>query len=113
MVDLLDLGGSRQGKQLEKLAKDPHRVMANSRFLGRVEVPLSETLSHRRGDNLLPLLIPLHDDEIEKHPCGGNVAPWTSCSGVPRSCYILLMVVFMDTSQASYPFSENESKTLH
>ena len=48
-MDLLDLGGTRQGKQLEKLAKDPHRVMANCRFLGRVEVPLSETLSQRRG----------------------------------------------------------------
>ncbi|KAK9867090.1 hypothetical protein WJX84_006946 [Apatococcus fuscideae] len=50
VVDLLDLGGSRQGKQLEKLAKDPHRVMANSRFLGRVQVPLSETLSQRRAE---------------------------------------------------------------
>ena len=49
MVDLLDLGGTKQGRQLEKLAKDPHRVMANCRFLGRVEIPLSETLSQRRG----------------------------------------------------------------
>ena len=80
VVDLLDLGGSRQGKQLEKLAKDPHRVMANSRFLGRVEVPLSETLSHRRGDNLPPLLILLHADEHPGSVFEGTAAPLRSCS---------------------------------
>ncbi|KAK9815754.1 hypothetical protein WJX72_009012 [[Myrmecia] bisecta] len=49
VVDLWDLGGTRGEEALQKLASNPSQVIANSRFLGRVEVPLSETLSLRRG----------------------------------------------------------------
>lgn len=46
MLDVLDLGGdSRSAKHLEKLAANPSDVVANTRFLGRVEVPLAETLT--------------------------------------------------------------------
>ena len=43
------MGGSKKSEQLQRLAEEPGRLVANSRFLGRVEVPLSETLSLKRG----------------------------------------------------------------
>lgn len=46
VLDVLDLSGdSRSVKHLEKLAENPSDVVANTRFLGRVEVPLAETLT--------------------------------------------------------------------
>ena len=47
LVEAWDVGGAKRPEQLQRLATDPARVVANSRFLGRVEVPLSETLSLR------------------------------------------------------------------
>ena len=44
-----DLGGTRNDKQLEKLAAHPQEVMESSRFLGQVEVPLADTLVLQRG----------------------------------------------------------------
>ena len=51
LLELWDVGGSRNAKHLENLAHDPTKVIGNSRFMGRVEVPLSETLSLRRGES--------------------------------------------------------------
>lgn len=45
------MGGSKKSEQLQRLAEEPGRLVANSRFLGRVEVPLSETLSLKRGQH--------------------------------------------------------------
>ena len=47
LVEAWDVGGAKRPEHLQRLATDPARVVANSRFLGRVEVPLSETLSLR------------------------------------------------------------------
>ena len=49
------MGGSKKSEQLQRLAEQPGRLVGSSRFLGRVEVPLSETLSLKRG--VLPLLL--------------------------------------------------------
>ncbi|KAK9800258.1 hypothetical protein WJX73_008605 [Symbiochloris irregularis] len=49
VLELWDVGGLRNAKHLEVLANDPNKVISNSRFMGRLEVPLSETLSLRRG----------------------------------------------------------------
>ena len=49
------MGGSKKSEQLQRLAEEPGRLVGSSRFLGRVEVPLSETLSLKRG--VLPLLL--------------------------------------------------------
>ena len=54
LLELWDVGGSRNTKHLENLAHDPTKVIGNSRFMGRVEVPLSETLSLRRGAFCFP-----------------------------------------------------------
>lgn len=43
------MGGSKKSEQLQRLAEEPGRLVGSSRFLGRVEVPLSETLSLKRG----------------------------------------------------------------
>ena len=48
-VQVWDLGGTRNDKQLERLAAHPQEVMENSRFLGQVEVPLADTLVLQRG----------------------------------------------------------------
>ena len=53
-VKVWDVGGSKKSEQLQRLAEEPGRLVANSRFLGRVEVPLSETLSLKRGQHPLP-----------------------------------------------------------
>ena len=45
------MGGSKKSEQLQRMAEEPGRLVANSRFLGRVEVPLSETLSLKRGQH--------------------------------------------------------------
>jgi hypothetical protein len=50
VIELWDVGGSKNSAQLQRLVTDPARVIANSRFLGRVEVALSGTLSMRRGE---------------------------------------------------------------
>ena len=49
VVEVWDVGGSKKSEQLQRLAEEPGRLVSNSRFLGRVEVPLSETLSLKRG----------------------------------------------------------------
>jgi hypothetical protein len=49
MVELRDLGGTREARQQSRLASDPVKVISNSRFLGRLEIPLSETLKLRPG----------------------------------------------------------------
>ncbi len=50
MVEVWDLGGTRGAKQLKKLADNPSQVIGNSRFLGRAEIPLVDTLtSTQRG----------------------------------------------------------------
>lgn len=48
-VEVWDVGGSRKSEQLQRLAAEPGRLVGSSRFMGRVEVPLSETLSLKRG----------------------------------------------------------------
>ncbi len=45
MVEVWDLGGTRGAKQLKKLADNPSEVIRNSRFLGRAEIPLVDTLT--------------------------------------------------------------------
>lgn len=50
LVEVWDVGGSTRGtRQLERLSQDPSKVIASSRFLGSVEVPLSATLAMSRG----------------------------------------------------------------
>lgn len=45
MVEVWDLGGQARGaKQLKKLADNPSEVINKSRFLGRAEIPLVDTL---------------------------------------------------------------------
>ena len=49
-MEVWDLGGTRGAKQLKKLADNPSQVIGNSRFLGRAEIPLVDTLtSTQRG----------------------------------------------------------------
>ena len=48
-VEVWDVGGSQNTKQLEALSKDPGKVISNSRFLGVVEIPLATTLHYNRG----------------------------------------------------------------
>lgn len=54
-VEVWDLGGQRNEKQLQKLSLHPEDVIASSRFLGRIEVSLSETMITRRGEPLSSL----------------------------------------------------------
>ena len=54
-VEVWDVGGSQNTKQLEALSKDPGKVIANSRFLGVVEIPLATTLHFNRG--MPPMLL--------------------------------------------------------
>ena len=50
LVEVWDLGGTRGSKQLKRLADNPSEVIGNSRFLGRAEIPLVDTLtSTQRG----------------------------------------------------------------
>lgn len=45
LVEVWDLGGQARGsKQLKKLADNPSEVINKSRFLGRAEIPLVNTL---------------------------------------------------------------------
>ena len=53
VVEVWDLGGTRGAKQLKKLADNPSEVIRNSRFLGRAEIPLVDTLtSTQRGQHI-------------------------------------------------------------
>ena len=56
LAKVWDVGGSKKSEQLQRMAEEPGRLVANSRFLGRVEVPLSETLSLKRGQHPLHIL---------------------------------------------------------
>ena len=56
-VEVVDVGGSRGSAQLERLANDPTRVIAASRFLGLCEVPLQPTLHTPRGTTLCFVMI--------------------------------------------------------
>lgn len=52
LVELRDLGGTRdtrEARQQNRLTLDPVKVISNSRFMGRLEIPLSETLKLRPG----------------------------------------------------------------
>lgn len=50
VVEVWDLGGTRGAKQLKRLADNPSEVIRNSRFLGRAEIPLVDTLTNtQRG----------------------------------------------------------------
>ena len=49
LVGLWDVGGTRGAKQLQKLSQDPSKVIANARFLGSVEVPMTATMAMNRG----------------------------------------------------------------
>ncbi|BDA48868.1 probable vacuolar protein sorting-associated protein 13A at C-terminar half [Coccomyxa sp. Obi] len=49
VVEVWDVGGQKSSEQLQRITIDPVKLIANSRFQGRVEVPLSETLRLRRG----------------------------------------------------------------
>lgn len=70
-MQVWDVGGSKNSDQLQRLVTDPAKVIANSRFLGRVEVPLSETLSLRRGDFLPIGCFPSHQlYKRNAFPCG-------------------------------------------
>lgn len=50
VVEVWDVGGQKSSEQLQRITIDPVKLIANSRFQGRVEVPLSETLRLRRGE---------------------------------------------------------------
>ena len=53
MVEVWDLGGQARGaKQLKKLADNPSEVINKSRFLGRAEIPLVDTLVEIQRGNL-------------------------------------------------------------
>lgn len=54
VVEVWDVGGQKSSEQLQRVTIDPVKLIANSRFQGRVEVPLSETLRLRRGELLPP-----------------------------------------------------------
>lgn len=49
LLELWDIGGTRGAKQLQKLSQDPSKVIANARFLGSVEVPMTATMAMSRG----------------------------------------------------------------
>ena len=49
LLELWDVGGTRGAKQLQKLSQDPSKVIANARFLGSVEVPMTATMAMNRG----------------------------------------------------------------
>ena len=52
LLELWDIGGTRGAKQLQKLSQDPSKVIANARFLGSVEIPMTATMAMSRGDFL-------------------------------------------------------------
>ena len=52
LLELWDIGGTRGAKQLQKLSQDPSKVIANARFLGSVEIPMTATMAMSRGMNL-------------------------------------------------------------
>ena len=54
LLELWDIGGTRGAKQLQKLSQDPTKVIANARFLGSVEVPMTATMSTSRGESEEP-----------------------------------------------------------
>lgn len=58
LLELWDIGGTRGAKQLQKLSQDPSKVIANARFLGSVEIPMTATMATSRGQpcnfNILP-----------------------------------------------------------
>ena len=56
VVELWDLGGTRSSKQLKALSLDPAEVIKTCRFLGRAEVPLTESLD---APALTPVWYPL------------------------------------------------------
>lgn len=65
VLDVLDLGGdSRSAKQLQKLAANPSDVVANMRFLGRVQVPLAETLTAPAGGKWYTLMRRSPEDHV-------------------------------------------------
>lgn len=57
LLELWDVGGTRGAKQLQKLSQDPTKVIANARFLGSVDVPLSNTLAMSRGEDIMDLIL--------------------------------------------------------
>ena len=65
-LELWDIGGTRGAKQLQKLSQDPSKVIASARFLGSVQVPLTNSMAMSRGGLCIraspqhswPLLIP-------------------------------------------------------
>ena len=60
MVEVWDLGGTRGAKQLKKLADNPSEVIGNSRFLGRAEIPLVDTLTRtQRGATSNSICMPV------------------------------------------------------
>jgi hypothetical protein len=85
VVEAWDVGGSRSSEQLQRLTVDPVKVIANSRFLGRVEVPLSETLRLRRGERFTAFLSP-HDVCEPLNPSQGD-----HCSLQEHSLFPLLL----------------------
>ncbi len=48
-VELWDVGGAPTRMKKLREQQDPGRMLAASRFLGRVEVPLSDTVTLRCG----------------------------------------------------------------
>ena len=48
-LELWDIGGTRGAKQLQKLSQDPSKVIASARFLGSVQVPLTNSMAMSRG----------------------------------------------------------------
>lgn len=59
LLELWDIGGTRGDKQLQKLSQDPSKVIENARFLGSVEVPMSNTMAMNRGEPFVTIIIPI------------------------------------------------------
>lgn len=63
-MEVWDVGGTQGSKQLQKMSQDPNKVIANARFLGSVEIPMTATMAMSRGshvflDSLSRLTLPI------------------------------------------------------
>lgn len=85
MVEVWDLGGQARGaKQLKKLADNPSEVINKSRFLGRAEIPLVDTLVETQRGRALTL------QHIQSCMCAVAMS-CCACAAVPVSKHHLLL----------------------
>ena len=75
VVEVWDLGGTRGAKQLKRLADNPSEVIRNSRFLGRAEIPLVDTLTNiQRGQYTCLLCVSAWSQALAKtNVCNSEV----------------------------------------